>query len=341
MSAVADDPRENPLAQPVMSSAAATAALSVAAIAFALSVALPLATYTTTLACFGLAHVAYELRYVAWRFAARLQGRFLLAISLLIAVAVVSRGLALTGLIPRLAGTALELACAAALAALPALCMRRHRLLALAIALPFAAGAVLAPFEALLLLAVLHNLTPLALLADVLKPPQRAPVMAIAAIFFLGLPLLIASGWPGHFAEILGLSAAEATLFRAGALDDNIGAFIPEQLDNHPRVVDFFAAAVFAQCMHYLAVIWLLPRIMRRDRAQKESAAPARRLAVTFALAVAAASIILIAAYAVDYGLARKLYALIALVHAWLEIPVLVMALDMDRPGHEKGMHDA
>jgi hypothetical protein len=33
-----------------------------------------------------------------------------------------------------------------------------------------------------------------------------------------------------------------------------------------------------------------------------------------------------------DYALARRIYALAALVHAWIEIPILLLALDRRAP---------
>ncbi len=299
------------------------------AFAFCAAVAVPLATYTTSLALFGLAHVAYEMRYVAWRFAPRLRGAVLPAVAIAIFIAILARGLAIYGFIPRVTGTAIELAAGAILAVIPVLAMKRHRLAGLCIALPFAAGAVFAPIETLLLLAVLHNLSPLAFIADVMEPPRRRRALALGFLVMVALPLLIASGLPGDVMEDIGLLSPEATLFRAGRLDDNIGAYIPESFDTHPRVIDMFSAAVFAQCMHYIATIWLLPKIMREAPAQAYRP-PSRYL---FATLVAAASLALVGFYAFDYGAARKIYALIALVHAWLEIPVLILALDR-RPFH-------
>jgi len=301
---------------------AAIAAL--VAFAFCAAIALPLATYTTSLAVFGLAHVAYEMRYVAWRFGPRLRGAVLPSIATAIIIAVIARGLALYGVIPRVTGTAIELAAGAILAFIPVLAMQRHRVAGLCIALPFALGAVFAPIETLLLLAVLHNLTPLAFIADVMEPPYRRRALAFGFFILVALPLLIASGLPGDMLERLGFLAPEASFFRAGRLDDNIGAYIPESLDGHARALDMFSAAVFAQCMHYIATIWLLPRIMRETSARVSQ----RNTRLLFAVLVAVASLALLSFYTFDYGAARKIYALIALVHAWLEIPVLILALE-------------
>jgi hypothetical protein len=43
---------------------------------------------------------------------------------------------------------------------------------------------------------------------------------------------------------------------------------------------------------------------------------------------MAALALALVVGFSIDYGVARKLYALAALVHGWIEIPILVLALD-------------
>lgn len=302
-------------------------------IAFLASVSLPLATYTSALALFGLAHVAFEMRYVGWRFGDRLRGPIFAAMAMTIAIAVAGRALSTLGFIPRAPGTAIELAAGAILAIIPVLAMRRRRLAGLSVALPFALGAVIAPIETLLVLAVLHNLTPLAFLADIVEPSRRWRALAIGFSLLVIAPLFIASGVPGDLMERFSLVAPEASLFAAGRLDDNIGAFVPEFLDTHPLVIDMFAAAVFAQCMHYLATIWLLPRIMRE---RTQTTQPRTRAGLVYGASVVAASLALVSLYSIDYGAARKIYALIALVHAWLEIPVLILALDRSASGSIK-----
>src|ERR1700733_11190144 len=68
------------------------------AVAFVVTVALPLATYTTALALFGVAHVLSELSYVDRRFGARLGADKALRIGLPILVAVIARAAATLGL---------------------------------------------------------------------------------------------------------------------------------------------------------------------------------------------------------------------------------------------------
>jgi hypothetical protein len=43
------------------------------------------------------------------------------------------------------------------------------------------------------------------------------------------------------------------------------------------------------------------------------------------------AAVALAVGFSFDYGAARKFYALAALMHGWIEIPILVLALDRSR----------
>jgi len=82
---------------------------------FLAAVALPLATYTTALAMFGLAHVGSELRYVDHRFGARLRGGLMLWLGSGLAGTVAVRLLGMAGFMPYGAGIVLELTIVAAM----------------------------------------------------------------------------------------------------------------------------------------------------------------------------------------------------------------------------------
>jgi hypothetical protein len=105
----------------------------------------------------------------------------------------------------------------------------------------------------------------------------------------------------------------------SGPLAFNLGVYVPASLVSSEWALHAFSAAVFAQIMHYAAVIVLLPRLA----AETPSRWPSRWLVAGSAAATAALAIV----FVVDYGLARQLYGLAALVHSWLEIPVLLVAL--------------
>jgi hypothetical protein len=297
---------------------------------FASAVALPLATYTTALALFGLAHVGSELRYVDYRFGSRLRGGFGLWLGVPLALAFLARLAGLRHWVPDQVSVVTELLLVAFMSAVTIACMRQRRIAAAGLATILFTGAVFAPIETLLILAIAHNFTPLAFLADALTGRTRRRVMLVAMLAFVVLPLVIASGLPYALLARAGLIAPDATLFAGGTLDDNLGAYVPQRWLDTPFAVHIFSAAVFAQCMHYAVVIFVLPRLIG-------TAAPRRTLlpwpgTARFAIYLTVFCAALAAAFAVDYGFARKVYALAALVHAWIEIPILMLALDRSQP---------
>lgn len=290
------------------------------------TVALPLATYTTALAFFGLAHVGSELRYIDYRFGIRLRGGFGLWVGSSLFAAVAMRLASILGLMPPGLAVALEIGFGAMMTAACVVTMRSHRSIGILVAMALFCGAVVAPFETLLFLAIAHNLTPLGFLADALTGAVRRRVLALLAVPFLVLPLLIATGLPFRLLATLGLVAPDAALLASGGLEANLGAYVPARLVDSDWALHIFSAAVFAQCMHYLAVIVILPRLI-------DGGAPATTLvswprAALFFVYLAVAALTLAFGFAVDFKVARQVYGLIAMVHSWIEIPILVLALD-------------
>jgi hypothetical protein len=209
-------------------------------------------------------------------------------------------------------------------------CMRQRRFAAGALAVVLFAGASFAPALTLLILAIAHNFTPLAFLADALEGPTRRRVMWAVMLPFVVLPLLIASGLPYELLARANLVAPDATLFSAGLLDDHLGTYVPARWIDSDFAVHMFSAAVFAQCMHYAVVIFVLPRLIP-DSAPRQTILPwpgTARFAVYLTMFCAA----LAATFAIDYSVAKNIYTLAALVHAWIEIPILMLALDRSQP---------
>jgi hypothetical protein len=312
----------DPLTQPA---AAAGIALVLLAI-FAAAVALPLATYTTALAMFGLAHVGSELRYVDHRFGGRLRGGLLLWLALGLASALAVRIAGMAGWLSYTAAIVLELAVVAAMTGATLVGMRRYRMIAAIVAAALFGCAITAPVATFLCLAVAHNLTPLAFLADALSGAERRRMLATMVIPFVILPLIIATGLPHALLAHAGLVAPGATMFSGGTLADNLGAYIPQDYLDAPWAVNAFSAAVFAQCMHYAVVILVLPRLID-GRAAPRTIMPWPN-AGRFIGYLAALALVVALVFSIDYSVARKLYALAALVHGWIEIPILVFALD-------------
>jgi len=288
------------------------------------SVALPLVTYTTVLALFGLPHITSELRYLDYRFGLRLGRSTVLRLVALLVLAMGARAAGLFGVLSfPVAGTVeILLAAVAVLTLMPA--GNGVRWSAVALCLLLVACAIIAPLATLLFLAVSHNLTPLGFLAERLRGRERRRALVLGATGLVVLPGLIATGLPFDWLSALGLGNPEAIAFpAAGDLDANLGAYVPSWAMGEDWALHAFSASVFAQCIHYVVVIGVLPRLI-----------PAGTRPVigwpragTFWLIVAAAGLAAFAGFAADYLLARKLYAVLALLHAWLEIPLLLLAL--------------
>jgi hypothetical protein len=300
-----------------------TVGLGFVGAAAAMTVALPLLTYTTSLALFGIGHVLSELHYIDRRFSARLGAGILVRFGIPISVAVGGLAAGMLGLLPsRFAGT-IELGAAAALVLSVLRLMRRHRVAGTGIGLLLAAGGLAAPFQLLLALAILHNLTPLGLFAEALSGAARRRALALLTVPLIVLPLLIATGLPFEVLARAGLVVPEATFLASGPLTLNLGAYVPVGLITTDWALHAFTASVFAQIMHYTVVIVLLPRLL--DEVPSCTFLPwppAGR--VIAGIAVAAIGFILL--FVLDYRLARQFYALAALTHSWVEIPILLLA---------------
>jgi hypothetical protein len=299
----------------------------------------PLAVYVVALALFGWAHVLSELRYVDLRFGPRVGRRLRRSLGAGLAPVAVVRAAANLGWLPAAVSAPVELGLVIALvlAVLPALVGRMSRVIAVIGAAAVAAGVVWAPIHTLLLLAVLHNLTPVGFLAEVLRGRARRRALAVAAGVFLGLPLVLAGGWIQAGLAALGWWRPELSLLGAGGLHANMGAYLPAEMRAAPWAVHVFAGAVFAQCMHYVAVIHVLPRRLPGPAlalAERAAGAPAAAGAVVpwpradrFAVALAVFSLAMFAGFALDYGSARGAYGVAAAIHAWIELPILLLAL--------------
>lgn len=322
MTGVAGVPRAGVAAGAVLAAIAVVAAA-------VLAVTWPLATYALSLAVLGLPHVLAELRYVDARFGPRLGGRLRRALLGLLAAVVLVRLAGLLGLAPPAALRPLELLLVAALAAsaLPALARRGTARLALGLAVTGAlvVGALDAPAVALVVLAVVHNLTPVGFLAERLRGAARRRALLAAALVFGAVPLTIALGaW--HRLP-LPVSPDAAALLPTGPLERHIGVFVPAAWSSGEGALRLFSAAVFLQLAHYAAVLHVLPRL---DDAGTWSPAgslvrwPGPRGVLLVMVAVSAP---LLAAFALDFVAARGVYGLAAAVHAWLEVPLLLLAL--------------
>lgn len=285
--------------------------------AFILSVLAPLATYTCTLAFFGLPHVLAELRYVGRRFAGRWPWALVGAVGALLACVVALRIGGLLGAVPTGTGRVAELALVLTMSALalPILWRRgpSRALIGGALIAAVAVGVAVDPLITAVILAGLHNLTPVGFIAEGAAPDRRRRLLGLALIAFVALPLLIASG-----GAYQGLTAAlppalEWSPLAGGHLADHLSVYVPSPWVQSPWALHVFSAFVFTQCMHYAVVIHGLPRLT-------EDAGPRWPVAVALIIAGAVAGWMFLG----DFGGGRRIYGVIAAVHAWVELPILL-----------------
>ena len=298
----------------------------------------PLQVYMLSLAAFGLAHALAELRYLDARFGPRLRGpttRWSLAawLGALLLLAAGARLLWLGGALPGAARARVELVLLLLLgaAALPAL-LRRGAWAALlggGLLLGLLAGLIGDPALALLGLAWAHNLTPVAFLAERLRGSARRRALGLAAVAFGVVPVALLLGLPAA----LGLAslAPDRGPLVLGSWEDGLAAWLPLSAWGRPWAHHALAAAACLQCLHYAAVLHVLPRLAdpdRREAASSQAEAllpwPARG---PFALLLALAGGALLLWFLRDFGRARAAYGVVAIVHAWVELPLLLLAL--------------
>lgn len=298
--------------------------IGVAAISVIGVVIAPLATFVLMISAFGLPHVLYELRYVDERFSARMSAPALAIIGALIALIAAARVANGVHVLPASLFLPLELGLGAALAFSGAWFMRANRALGALIGIAFAAGATLAPIWTFLAWAWLHNLTPLGLVAEITQGDERRRWLVFLAVPFFLVPALVATGVLHEAAALVFALGKTQALSVFGAGDKPLMSFLPPGSSD----LCLFSAAVVAQSMHYVAVIVLLPRLLREKQGVRTTATlvpwPSWRV---FALAAAAIAAIAFGIYAVSYNDARAAYGVAAAIHAWIELPILLLAV--------------
>ncbi len=305
------------------------------------AVAWPLATYTLSLAAFGLAHVLSELRFVHKRYGARVHSQLAAVLVALLLGIVVLRISTIVGMLDAGLAGQLEVGIALMLGivVLPMLGQRHPVQLGAGILIcaALAAGLLVSAMHTLLVLAILHNFTPIGFLADATEGSRRRRLMGLCAVVFLVIPVLIATGLPFDVtSDILGIAAPEASLLPAGPLAANLGAYLPPELHDRAWATHAFSAVVFTQCMHYAIVIHVLPRLNEESSDASSTDTPSTDTETAaiwvpklsgFTAFLIVAGLVWLAAFAWDFKLARRLYGVAAAVHAWVEIPILMIAL--------------
>lgn len=293
-------------------------ALVAAALATAVASALaPLWVYALSLAVFGLPHVLAELRYVDERFAARVPSALRTTLGVLLLAIAGVRVLGLGGIGgtgPRLG---LELAFGATLVAVPMLLGRGlSRWLGGLGATALGLGLVVAPTVTLVLFSFLHNLTPAGLLAERLRGRPRRAALLGCGLLMVVVPLAMVTLLPAPTVLV--------GPFDTGQLDAHLPVFVPEPWLGGPFADRMFAVAAWLQCVHYALVLHVLPRLGAGDVEPRPVLPwPAPR-AFAWLLPMLGGAMTL--GFVSGFGTARACYGVVAAMHAWLELPVLVLA---------------
>ncbi|NOT41687.1 MAG: hypothetical protein HOP13_14455 [Alphaproteobacteria bacterium] len=292
--------------------------VSVAAVAVA-----PIAAFVLMISAFGLPHVLYELRYVDERFSARIAPAPLAAIGALVAFIATAR---IANGMHILMGDIflwIELGLGAALALTATSLMRHNKPLGAAIGIAFALGAIFAPVPTFLVWAWLHNLTPLGFVAEITEGEERRRWLMLLSVPFFVLPALVATGVFHDLVNALFQVAELHWTSMFGAGDKPLLSFLPADSWD----LNLFSAAVVAQSMHYVAVIVLLPQLLRaKQRTSAPTIVPWPSWPM-FAIGVTAIAAIAFGIYAVSYTDARAAYGVAAAIHAWIELPILLLAI--------------
>ena len=310
-------------------SSAILLALSVAAICT------PVWLYSTTLAIFGGMHVLSELRYVELRFGARLKG-LMLPVGLFLAGLVVLRGGAAADFWPRdIFQLRLE---NLAIIGLALLCMPRlirsgvvPTLVGGSVVVLVGWGLVRSPVLTAFILSALHNWTPVGFLAEAVPTPERRKGLVLAVVGFGVLPILLATGWgQSSLAGLVDMSTEIPGLL-TGAAEVQVSGW-PATVRRTLDAPALFAALAFAQCMHYIAVIGLMPRICPEVEPSAEAWFFGRVSAHRFWQITAVLCGVLVLGFCFDFSLSRTWYFVPATLHAWIELPALLLALTGSGP---------
>jgi hypothetical protein len=302
------------------------ALLGVAVLVTAAAVTAPLLVYSVTLAVFGLAHVLSELRYVDRRFGRRIAPPRIAAMALLLVGAATARACGVFGVIDQAKAVTAELSFVIALALVAAHGSLARCAFAVAVAVALGVATLVAPYDTTITLSVLHNLTPLGFLWEITPRPSRVRVMMSALSVFVALPLLVATGWPRVVLAALDAPTATLDPLQAGSLSAHLYIYAPTPLLHYASAIDLFSASVVAQCAHYAAVIVMLPLLLQR-RDPSAAGLLAWPRGTVFATIVTLASVVALQRFAGDFVAARAMYGIAASVHAWIEIPLIVIAL--------------
>lgn len=277
------------------------------------AIVFPFTTYTTTLATFGIAHVAIELRYIDRRFHQNLGTKIELRLVQLVLAIAFLRCCSIFGLIGFELAYLLELFCGVGLVLLATHHLFQHNwrlgIFGFAVSCLLGIGIIKDPIATLIILAILHNLTPIGFILE-RQSSKYVRTLLICGFVFGLMPLLI----------ILFRSLPIANL----PLETNsnyLSAFVAPAWQKLSIAYPLFCAATFLQCMHYAAVIglfsqWTFPH--------SKTLLPWLSSKYFYCL-LGGVSLSFLIAFQHSFVITRAFYSIVAAIHAWLEIPLLLL----------------
>ena len=242
---------------------------------------------------FGFAHVAFELAYIRKNLSEKIPFQFLILIMGLLLILVLVRSLNLITPIPNMLAIEITILVSLLLGSL----YFTARLSVAILLVLFCLGFLCNPYILLFCLAFLHNLTPWGFL-HLQKCAGKAWVM------FLVNPLLVFILALNHTIDPYFFLPAQSSVYLSHYL------LLPKLTALN---FAFFAAAVYLQLIHYYCVLRVLPKL---------SSSP---------IVINKCQIFLFALigflFLVFFKQTKPIYGIVALFHAYLEIPLLLYLL--------------
>jgi hypothetical protein len=289
--------------------------LAIVSVSAASAIALPFTTYALTLATFGIAHVAIELRYINSRFHRQFGDRIeIKLVRLVLAIASLRIG-SIAGIIPSQIAYLLELGCGLGLITIASYRLwtidRLRGSIGLGLGCLLGMGISYDPIATSTIFAIFHNLTPVGFILERQGVKMRHVPIICGAIFGL-MPLAIL--WYKSF-PIVRLPLERDTSY--------LSAFIAPAWQQFSIAQPLFAAVVFLQCMHYATVIGLFSQWTPTLTETRSTWLSAKY----FYLLLAGISLGFFMAFQHSFVLTRAYYGIIASIHAWIEIPLLLLLL--------------
>jgi hypothetical protein len=278
------------------------------------AIVFPFGTYAVTLATFGLAHVAIELRYIDSRFHHQIDRTLELRLVILLIAIGWWRCCAIFGWLAAEIAHILELGCGLGLVLLATQYLGgfnwRSIFPGIILSGILGVGIIRDPIATSVILSIVHNLTPIGFVLERQVFKNYLAVLMCGVIFGV-MPFLIFIWQLLHPSAPVDLASDSVYL----------SAFVASAWQKSSIAYPLFSAAVFLQCMHYTAVIGLFSQ-WTQDRSPTLLPWFDRRY---FYIALGAISICLLIAYQHDFRSTRSIYGIVASIHAWLEIPLLLL----------------